>query len=1296
MKRLITTIIVLSLLQSVVGQALPDAWSDLSVIEINKLYPRTNVVPYSNEKGINNLDFQGSDYYQCLNGKWKFYWVPSPSKVPENFYSDGYDVSSWKEIDVPANWEINGYGVPIYVNTDNEFRPNEPPAPPSENNPVGCYVHDFNIPEGWANTNVFINFGAVKSAYYLWINGHFVGYTEDAKTNSDFDITPFVKTGKNTLAMKVYRFSNGSYLECQDFWRLSGIERNVFIYSKPLVNVGDYFVKAGLDDNYENGVFSIDIRVINKLTKYPKKPYSLEVEILDGSKSVLKQNKELYLRDFTESTFSFDPVTVKGVEHWSAENPYLYTLVIRIKDAKGNVVETLGNKIGFRTAEVKGGEFLVNGKPVLIKGVNRHEHDPKTGHVITRESMENDIKLMLSMNINAVRTCHYPDDPYFYELCDRYGLYVCDEANVESHAQGYGDRSLAKKPEWTEPIVTRERNMFERDKNHACVVMWSLGNECGNGVCFEEAYDWMKKHDSTRPVQYERALYDKNSDIFSAMYADVSYITRYSANHHERPYILIEYSHAMGNSCGGLQDYWDAIESHKQLQGGFIWDWVDQSFEVTDKDGNRLLAVGGDLGQVEGIEDDDSFCANGVIGSNRVPHHHAAEVKKVYQNVKFSVLNAKDLYFRVKNWFFFTNLNSFDISYSVFSNERTVVENVPLSFDVEPSCAENFHIKLPEIRDVNYKEEFFVRFSVKTTKTRLGLAAGTEIAYDEFKLEIPETVKGNVINNGRQVNLVENDSYITVSGMDFNLTIDKNTGIAESFEYLGVELFEDGLRSNLFRAPTLNDMVDGNGYRRWRAAGLDSLSSTTRFVDAKLIDNNTKACIIMLQSLRNNKGENVCDIYQTYCIDDEANVVISNKLNISDDVRTVAKVGMQFEMPLTLNEAEWFGKSVECYPDRQSAGIVKVNNITLSDMFEQHVVPQDNGNRSEVRWVAFKGKGSNVGLFVSGDQLLNFSAYQYTDDNITNARRINELKLNDRWTVNIDYRQSGLGTATCGPDVAAEYLLNDHSYSYSVRFRPYSVMKETPEELYRQILNTEDIELTETPTITASREVFNEKMSITLSCADKDAKIYYTLDGTEPTQFSALYRKPIVVSDDVSVVAKAMKKGCLPSFSAKHNYKFINRKKISFVTNPDAQYATNYKEALLDGLIGDPNDFYENWIGFFGNDLDVTFELAQKAYVKDVKIGFAHFTRDWVLLPKEVNVYVSKDGKSYTKYTADLPFDPLSENNAGKTGRYVVSANVDMNDVRYVRVEAINSGDLPAWHSCRNNLSWIMVDEVDY
>ena len=1294
-----------------------NAWNGVNIYEINRLYPRTNVIPV------------GEEWSQCLNGDWKFHWSETPSKAPADFYKEGYDASNWKTIKVPANWELNGYGTPIYVNVDNEFRPNEPPFAPTVDNPVGCYLTEFEIPETWKDRLTFINFGAVKSAYYVWVNGQFVGYTEDAKTNAEFDLTPYVKVGKNTLAVKVYRFSNGSYFECQDFWRLSGIERDVVVYSKPTVHIEDYEVSAGLDETYRNGIFTVRVIIVNHTGKKYKHE-KVTVTLYDGEKEVV--SSERYLKDAEWHIISCLGVgtdePIPNIKLWSAEHPNLYRLEIKILDNKGREVERLENHIGFRTVEIKNGKLLVNGQYVLIKGVNRHEHDPYTGHVISRESMERDIALMKQMNINTVRTCHYPDDPYWYELCDKYGLYVWDEANCESHAQGYGEKSLAKDPQYKRMIWSRNCNMLERDKNHPSVILWSMGNECGNGVNFEYTYDWMKDRDPSRPVTYERAIYDRNTDVIGLMYASPKYLQRFvdeGLDSLHRPFIMVEYCHAMGNSMGGLKDYWDVIEANEQLQGGCIWDWVDQSFIVDSEkfkvdssvaaiapqnsqlstfNSQLFYAVGGDFGHAYGVGDDDAFCANGVVSSDRRPHHHAAEVKKVYQPIKFT---AKDLTwgkFEAKNWLSFTNASAFYCDYEIFSAEKSLMKG-KIDLDIEPFGTQEINIERLRIYG-NPGEEFFIRFSVKTKEDQPFMPAGTEVAYDEFKLDWPSAekepwAKGKQVKYHAGMHKVFND--------DFELYFNFVSGNIAWFAFKGEELPISQLKDNFWRAPTLNDEVDGWALPRWKKAGLqhlkvknegekyyfDRMDSGMHF---KQLDDYTVA-VTATFGYYDDKDQLQIVVNKLYLIDGEGNISITNRVEPMETVTSFPKIGMQFRMPMDYRNLTYFGKNTENYPDRNASGKMGLYHVDALSLFEQHVVPQDNGNHSDTRWLALTSDKSKVGLFVKMQEPFNFSIYNYDDDNLTAARRINQLNPTDFLTVNVDYKQAPIGTATCGPGVDEKYVLSNQVYEYTVMLRAFDKSRD-PIELTRFQLSEVDSIMVPMPEIKASMlgnedyRIYNHPLSISMTCAEKGAEIRYTLDGSEPTEKSKKYTKPLIINQSCKVKAKAFKNGMVPSFVALRQFNRLNIKNTTFVNPPAERYGKEADIALMDGKKGVSGDWQNDWLGFEGVDMEATMELAVPTIIKVVKIGLCHEPQSRVMWPKGVWVSFSKNGKDFTDWQmAELPVFDRPDKMQG-FGRIEARLRTDGNQWKFVRVKVENQGVLPDWHPYKGQKSWIMVDEV--
>ncbi len=1056
MKRKISillSIILLTLAAKAQNVEIKDWWNDLSVFQVNKMQPRTNVIPSPVES-----------YSQSLNSEWRFHYCKTPMEEMDGFYETDYNSQRWERIPVPGNWEMNGYGAPVYVNVANEFKPN-PPYAPTEYNPVGRYITEFKVPGAWNERKIYINIGAVKSAMYLWVNGNFVGYSEDSKTPAEFDITPYVVCGEpNMLAMKVLRFCDGSYLEAQDYWRMSGITRDVIIYSKPTLNIFDYYVKAGLDSRYQNGTFEMTADINFDPKNIPSK-FDVEVEISgvdkNGNslkKTFVKNLRKKDLKKFKDKqlyTVTFEKSIIPNIMPWSAEKPNLYTLTIRIKDKKGVEIEKVSTNIGFRTVEIKDGLLQVNGKPIMVKGVNRHEHSGTTGQYVDRKTMELDIQIMLENNINTVRTSHYPDDVYWYELCDRYGIYVIDEANNESHPQGYEENSLAKKDEWKEAFLYRCKNMVERDKNHPSVIVWSVGNECGNGVCTKYCYDWMKKRD-IRPVICERAGYDDNTDYIGLMYAGVEYLTKFAEEHPDkknRPFIMVEYCHAMGNSCGGLQDYMDVFEKYPQLQGGCIWDFVDQSIvKYDEKMKTEWYAAGGDLGIIQDCGDDDSFCVNGLITSDRKPHNHMAEVKKCYQNIKVIAIDVDEGLFKIDNKYIFTDLSDFDCVYTIFSNEQKLVDG-RVELNCKPGESQTVQIGIPDpykaesFMPVHPNQEYFINFSFRIKKGNGLLSDGYEVAYDQIQLNIRKKDPVKVTNTPK-IEVQNNNAAIVLKNKDFTFKIDKKQGVPTSFIYKGDELLESPIRPNFWRAPTLNDDVDWNAKRLWKAAGLDSLTIGKKTFNVEKLKDGNVLVTVDLEFL-NNKGELVLKTNQLYKVNGNGDVVVTMKVTPTDKVVTFPKIGTQLVMPFAYNKVKYFGKDTENYPDRNSSGRVGVYNRSSGNLFEMHEEPQESGNRTEVRWFAVTNKEGN-GLYVSGKDHLNFSIYRYSDADLTKAERINQIVPAMSWTVNIDCKQAPLGTATCGPGALDKYLIKNDVYEYTFRLRPFKGSETTPEKLYQQ------------------------------------------------------------------------------------------------------------------------------------------------------------------------------------------------------------------------------------------------------
>lgn len=654
---------------------------------INREPARSTFTSYVTEADAVINDRKNGTFRLSLNGKWKFHYVETFADRPTDFMMDRVDASRWPDINVPGNWELQGFGTPIYVNHPYEFcssgyppywdKPN-PPYVPKEWNPTGTYRREFTLPGDWDDKEIFLSADGVRGAAFYYLNGKFVGMSKDAKTPARFNVSAIAKKGKNVIAIQIHRFSDANYLECQDFWRISGIERDIYLYAQPQIHLTDFKVEAPLDDNYRNGILKVKVQFTNESGQ--NAPFVVGYRLLDKNDQQIAQSSTQVSGDQTEVEFT--KKTIQEPLQWTAETPNLYTLVVSLKRPNGDVIEATSCKVGFRTVEIKDKQLLVNGQPILVKGVNYHEHNENTGHYVSEELMKKDFELWKRYNVNTVRTCHYPQQERFYELCDEYGIYVIDEANIESHGMGYDLRvggTLGNNPLFMNAHLDRTMNMYERDKNHPSVIIWSLGNEAGNGLNFYVTYNTLKTLDS-RPIQYERALLEWNTDIYCPMYAPPSYLEKYARNKEmTRPLILCEYAHAMGNSLGNFQDYWDIIEKYPILQGGCIWDWVDQGFAAKTDDGRKYWTYGGDYGE-NGTPSDGNFCINGVVYPDRSVKPQTEEMGKVYQNIKFLDFDKQTSTVKIRNDFSFTNLDKYDFYYIIRDHGKEVyrgkIENI--------------------------------------------------------------------------------------------------------------------------------------------------------------------------------------------------------------------------------------------------------------------------------------------------------------------------------------------------------------------------------------------------------------------------------------------------------------------------------------------------------------------------------------------------------------------------------------------------------------------------------------------
>ena len=1031
-----------------------------AVFERNKEPARATFFPFADKESALSRDPGRSQFVQSLNGPWKFRWVRDPADRPTDFFRADFDDGSWDEIPVPSNWELLGYGIPIYTNIPYPFPP-DPPRVPEHWNPVGSYRRSITVPDDWAGMQVFVHFGSVKSAMYVWMNGQAVGYSQGSKTPAEFNITRFLKPGANTLAVQVYRFSDGAYLEGQDYWKISGIERDVFLLAVPSVHIRDFWARPELDAEYVDGLLTIDVELLSVLAR-PVSAYRLTAELLDRNGNP-KFDVPL-TTTFALEAAGTDWVTLQGAvpspRKWTAETPDLYTLVLTLTDDEGRTLQVIPARVGFRTVEIRDGMLQVNGVPVTLRGVNRHEHDPHTGRVMSDELMLRDIELMKRYNVNAVRTSHYPSDPRWYDFADEYGLYIVDEANIESHGMGYDQEvTLGNDPAWKAAHLDRTIRMVQRDKNHPSVIIWSLGNEGGDGVNFEATSAWIHRADPSRPVQYERAIQRPHVDIYAPMYARIPHLLDYASEPRDRPLIMCEYAHAMGNSVGNLQDYWDVIEAHDQLQGGFIWDWADQGLYAETWQGEPFWAYGGDYGP-PGVPSDGNFLINGLVQPDRTPNPHFEEVRKVYQNIRIRPVNLESNRIRIVNRHDFTDLAEFEASWELSADTRGILARGDIgALKLAPHDSIELTLPLPPI-DAAPGVEYFLRVEFRTRGEKPFLPAGWLAAWEQFRLPAYHPPVPARIAEMSPVEIHESGEAITATGEGFSVTIDPATGLLTSFALDGRELLNSGLEPDFWRAPTDNDY----GYRMPRMQGVWKDAGRIRTLER-------------LETRRVGPGEVRIDVelglpavnarhYLSYQVYGTGDVVVTSRFVpasvVMGDSRLpdLPRFGMRFTLSPELDDVSWYGRGPhENYRDRHTGSPVGLYEASVDALYFPYVRPQENGNRTEARWVTFRDS-TGVGLAAIGMPTLDWSALRFLQEDLDEGptkrgRHTYDLRPRDLVAVHLDYRQMGVGgDNSWGAQPHEPYRLPVREYSYSFRLTPVGPDRDDPMELSKRSLGT--------------------------------------------------------------------------------------------------------------------------------------------------------------------------------------------------------------------------------------------------
>lgn len=1087
------------------AEELPD-WENEQVFSINREPARASFLPFDSIEAARAGDWSASPWLRSLDGDWKFHWVPRPEERPVNFFRTDFDDSDWETIPVPSQWELQGYGTPIYVSAGYAFKV-DPPRVTSEpkkeyttyeeRNPVGSYRRNFSVPENWAGRRVFIHFGGVQSAFYLWINGERVGYSEGSMTPAEFEISDYLRPGENLLAVEVYRWSDGSYLEDQDMWRISGIFRSVYLYSTAAARFEDFTVRTDLDEDFVDATLLIepeldaegemalaDWTVRAQLFDADGNPVLDEPLEHDAEPILNRDYKPAVLMEHTPQRgprkFGWLRAEIENPAKWTAETPNLYRLVLSLINPEGELVEAVGTNVGFREVEIRGGKLLVNGQPVRLRGVNRHEFDPATGHVMTEARMRQDLELMKAANINAVRTAHYPNDPLWYRLCDEYGMYVMDEANLETHGlRGY----LASQPQWHASFLDRAIRMAERDKNHPSIIIWSMGNESGYGPNFAAISAWLKDFDPTRPIHYEGAqgtpTDPETVDMISRFYPRVRqpYLNpgipegsnkiraenarwEYLLDHAEnpaddRPVLTSEYVHSMGNALGNLQAYWDEIYSNPRMLGGFIWDWVDQGIWKTAPNGERYIAYGGDFGDVPNLH---AFCLDGIVFADRSLNPKYREVKKVYQPIAIEGIDnpGGEARARLINRHHFLNLDEFEARWRVHADGKVIAEGVLPAIDLAPGASTELTLPVPAINDPIAGADYWVRLSFHILEDEPWAPSGHELAWGQWQLDVATpTVPAISTESLPALEVDDSPEGPRIVGDDFVVVFDRGTGTLSSLRYDGVEMLATGASSQedaapagpvlqAYRAYTDNDHGFGNWLADiWLEAGLNEL-------ERKLTDFSVepgKDGTIVVKTIAENAAAAGSIIHEArWTVRGDGSIDLHSRFVPEGDIPPLPRIGVVMTLAESFENFTWYGHGPHGnYSDRKTSAAMGVWKSTVTDQYVPYPRPQETGNKEGVRWLALTD-ASGRGLMVTSTAApFAASALHYTVEDLDVAEHTYELTARPEVVLSLDARMSGLGNSSCGPGVLLKHAVPAQPYELSVRFRPVTSGTNLPE-----------------------------------------------------------------------------------------------------------------------------------------------------------------------------------------------------------------------------------------------------------
>ena len=1096
------------------------AWNDVTVTQINREEAHTLAIPFATEEDVRNNSIEQSPYFLSLNGTWKFRWTGNPETIPAGFQSEGYSTSDWDDITVPSVWQLYGirhgkeWDQPLYVNTRYPFtydadynvmadRPDDWTYNNEMKNPVGSYKRAFTLPAEWKGRDVFVRFNGAGPGYYLWVNGKQVGYSEDSYLPSEFNITPYVKPGKNTIALQIYRFTSGSFLECQDYWRFSGISRDVFLWSAPKTQIRDYFFRCDLSDQYRDAKVTVDI----ELTGEKLKEGRLTAKIVDSNHRVVAV-RELHNPQSGVNSIEMD---VSSPDKWSAETPHLYDLIVTLDEGESRL-DIRGGKVGFKEVGIGSrGELLINGRRMIFHGVNRHDHSEIGGRTLTREEMENDVKTMKRLNINAVRTSHYPNNPYFYELCNQYGLYVLAEANVETH----GNMGLSGVELFRRPMVERNHNHVKWMRNNVSIFMWSYGNESGGGNNFEHVEKTIKALDKTRLTHYEGN--SQWSDVSSSMYGSYDRIRQIGEarlrEDNPRPHIQCENSHAMGNAMGNVREMFDLYEKYPSLTGEFIWDWKDQSLKmpVPGKKNEYFWAYGGDFGD---HPNDGTFCTNGLIFADYTLSAKSYNTKKIYQPVDFS-MKEDGLTFLLKSKLAFKTTDDLNIHYTILEDGKMIKTG---RLDVVLSPGETKELVIDALELMTKKEaEYFIRFSVSQQEATWWAEAGYEVAAEQIQLQ--QAVKPIYpIPATGGLTLTEDADTIRITGATFEALFSKVNGTLVSYSSNGKQLINSPLVLNLFRLPTENDKAQA---ANWDNMGIRDLTVEAGSWETRMADDNNYADLL-ITSRYSAKGSNSYSVNMAFKVLSDGTIIVNTLFNPSVKQNILPRIGYRLEMPETFEQLTWFGRGPwESYSDRKEASFEGVYNSSVTDQWERYVLPQETGNKEDVRWMSLTD-ADGAGLLFVAPQRMSASATHYRPEDIYQNRSNRKLHpyevvFTKNTIVSLDAVMRGLGNASCGPDVLEQYEVRAESTPFQLMIMPMTTAMENEQLSERARVESP---VSQPVTISQDREGL-----ITLTSATPNSRIYYSLNDGPFT----LYTTPFALPQGGDIEAYSRSEGVFDS-----------------------------------------------------------------------------------------------------------------------------------------------------------------------